>query len=50
MMCVEYFESKKEAFEFAKEVKGEVEGPFIDDELNEQYEVFYKPKLLKVTQ
>lgn len=50
MLCVEYFESKKEAFEFAKEVKGVVEGPFIDDEMNVEYEVFYKPKKLKAVQ
>lgn len=37
-----HFDSKKEAFEFAKKVRGFVDGPFIDWNLNANYIVFYK--------
>lgn len=36
------FFRKKDAFDFAKEVHGFVEGPFFDDELNRTWMVFYK--------
>ena len=36
------FKNRQEAFEFAKTVRGVVEGPFLDEKLYCTYKVFYK--------
>lgn len=36
------FNRKADAVEFAKEVKGFCEGPFLDDKMNAEWIVFWK--------
>ena len=40
------FKRKADANNFAKEVHGFVEGPFIDDNLDYTYTVFYKEEVV----
>lgn len=41
-MKTQTFGNKRQAESFAKDVKGFVEGPFIDDKLHSNYIVFYR--------
>jgi hypothetical protein len=41
-MKTQTFGNKRQAEAFAKEVRGFVEGPFVNDKLHSSYIVFYK--------
>lgn len=42
MLKSKVFKNRQQAFAFAKDMRGFVEGPFIDNKLNSEYVVFYK--------
>lgn len=41
-MKTKQFNNKSQAYAFARDVRGFVEGPFVDEKLNNNYIVFFK--------